>query len=143
MSLLEIFSEVIEVESNPYHLIIEEVFKIDGQIKREKREEIYNLIPYKEFDKDLISYISDSIIPTKIKSNFFSRIFSNPFKNIKVDYDDIIISNKKNIDKIKAETKIVFDTNEIIIAKKSRILINKKEKQFYINLNDFEIYDIN
>jgi hypothetical protein len=145
MQLSDLFSEIIEVDSNPYKLQIEEVFKINGELKREKREEIYHLIPYLDIDKDIINHIllNCEIVELKKTGNLFNRLLSkHPLSKLELDNFDVVISNNKILSRVKCESKIELEIDKLIIARKGNILINKQNKLFYINIEDYKVYSI-
>jgi hypothetical protein len=144
MQLSDLFSEIVEVDTNPYKLQIEEVFKLNGELKKESREEVYNLISYDNLDEDIINHILKNSQNKCLQKdgNFLTNIFSkHPITKLVIT-DEFAISNDKILSKIKCENKITYQIDELILAKKTRLLINKENKLFYINSEDYKVYSI-
>ena len=145
MEFEKLFYDIIEVDTDKYSVEISEVFKKDGEIVKENRTEVYQLIKYQDFEEDLIDYVvsNSEIKKLKYPTNFFERIYKkNELKEIDFS-ENIVISNSKNLSLISSEDEIYFDTDYIISTKKQNLLINKKDKLFYIDLSYFQVYQIN
>jgi hypothetical protein len=145
MEFEKLFYDIIEVDTDKYSVEISEVFKKDGEIVKENRTEVYQLIKYQDFEEDLIDYVvsNSEIKKLKYPTNFFERIYKkNELKEIDFS-ENIVISNSKNLSLISSEDEIYFTTDYIISTKKQNLLINKKDKLFYIDLSHFQVYQIN
>lgn len=145
MEFEKLFYDIIEVDTDKYSVEISEVFKKDGEIVKENRTEVYQLIKYHNFEIDLINYIINNSEIKKLKypTNFFQRIYKkDELKDIDFS-ENIVISNPNNLNLINSEDQIIFETNYILSTKKQNLLINKKDKLFHIDLNFYKVYQIN
>lgn len=146
MHLDSIFSQQIEVSDNPYKIITEEIFKQDGQVKKIRKQDIYTLLSYSNLDTDIISRIIKNceIKELRYPKNFIQRFYkNNDIKNLFINPQDFILSNKNNLDLFKHENKVEIDSNYIIITDRGqRILIDRKNKLYYFDVEGFEVYKI-
>jgi hypothetical protein len=126
MEFEKLFYDIIEVDTDKYSVEISEVFKKDGEIVKENRTEVYQLIKYQYFEEDIIDYVvsNSEIKKLKYPTNFFERIYKkNELKEIDFS-ENIVISNSKNLSLISSEDEIYFTTDYIISTKKQNLLIN-------------------
>ncbi len=145
MKLSELFSDILDVDTNPYKLRIEKIFKFNGELKREIKEEVYNLIPYNNIDEDIVNFILQNSDKHCLQKNgsFLNRIFSkHPITKLLINPDEIAISSNKILSKVNCENKIIVEIDDLIIAKKERLLINRENKLFYINSDNYKVYSI-
>jgi hypothetical protein len=59
-----------------------------------------------------------------------------------INPDEIAISSDKILSKVNCENKIIVEIDNLIIAKKERLLINRENKLFYINSDNYKVYSI-
>lgn len=151
--LLKYFSEVIYVDSNPAILKYENVYKQNGKLKVEKKEEKINLksliIPDESKDlmspkyesNGLVDYINDNSLAIEFKyypSNIIDKIIKrkdaklNTFISNKVTINNYILTNSKISEVIKRcldneiyQIECKRMDNKIVIGKKAPIYLLK------------------
>lgn len=146
--ILNYFSEIIYTNNNPFILKTKEVFKINGIIEYNNKEEVYNLNKY-QLTNDISSIKSiimeEMLLSNRkvfnISKNIFTRLIGGNKKNLLKELSNLseekfIISSTEIFNKFLTELNCNIIINDNLM---NSIIVGDKSSKFIIKLNPDDV----
>lgn len=146
--ILNYFSEIIYTNNNPFILKTKEVFKINGIIEYNNKEEVYNLNKY-QLTNDISSIKSiimeEMLLSNRkvfnISKNIFTRLTGGNKKNLLKELSNLseekfIISSTEIFNKFLTELNCNIIINDNLM---NSIIVGDKSSKFIIKLNPDDV----
>jgi hypothetical protein len=146
--ILNYFSEIIYTNNNPFILKTKEVFKINGIIEYNNKEEVYNLNKYQLANdiSSIKSIIMEEMLLSNRKAfnvskNIFTRLTGGNKKNLLKELSNLseekfIISSTEIFNKFLTELNCNIIINDNLM---NSIIVGDKSSKFIIKLNPDDV----
>jgi len=146
--ILNYFSEIIYTNNNPFILKTKEVFKINGIIEYNNKEEVYNLNKYQLANdiSSIKSIIMEEMLLSNrkvfnISKNIFTRLTGGNKKNLLKELSNLseekfIISSTEIFNKFLTELNCNIIINDNLM---NSIIVGDKSSKFIIKLNPDDV----